>query len=325
MKKVVVTDYTFPDLAREEAAARGMGAEFRALQCKTEEDVAAGVAGADVVAVQFAPFAASAAKEINPGATVIRYGVGFDNIDLAAADKAGLKVGYVPDYCTDEVADHTAAGILALLRKLPHLDASVRGGEWAAIKHARPLKPLNETIVGFFGMGRIGSAVQRRLAVFGCRFLASDPGLDAGQAKKLGVELTAPEDLVRRADVLSLHAPATTQSTGFFNADIFALMRPHAMIVNSARGQLIVERDLAEALKNGVIGGAALDVFENEPLAADSPLRDAPNLILTPHAAWYSDAAVGRLQGLVAEDIKLALNGKTPRKPVPPLQDTEAA
>jgi D-3-phosphoglycerate dehydrogenase len=120
-----------------------------------------------------------------------------------------------------------------------------------------------------------------------------------------------------QADILSLHAPGTPQTTGFFNAARFAKMQPHAMIVNSARGLLIDEDDLAHALGDGTIAGAALDVFQAEPLPATSPLRSAPNCLLTPHAAWYSEAAIGRLQGLVADDLAAALAGNPPRKPVP--------
>jgi D-3-phosphoglycerate dehydrogenase / 2-oxoglutarate reductase len=316
-KRVVVTDYTFPDLSAEEAAAKGAGAAFAAHQCRTDEDVAAAVAGADVVAVQFARFGPKSARAVTPGATVIRYGVGYDNVDLKAASEAGLRVGYVPDYCADEVADHTAAAILTLLRKLIPLDRSLRAGAWAAVAHARPLKPFSETVVGFFGMGQIGRAVKVRLEGFGFRFLVSDPGLTKVAAAVAGVELTDAEDLVRRADILSLHAPATPETIGFFNAARFATMQPHAMIVNSARGQLIVEDELARALTDGVIAGAALDVFQIEPLPAGSALRTAPNCLLTPHAAWFSDAAIGRLQGLVAEDITRALLGQPPRKSVP--------
>jgi len=315
-RKVVVTDYTFPDVAREEQAATAAGASFAAFQCRTAQDVARAVEGADVVAVQFAPFGAEAAKAVAPGATVIRYGVGYDNIDLQAAAAAGLKVGYVPDYCVDEVADHTAAAALTLLRKLVPLDASVRAGEWAAVKHARPLKPFSETVFGFFGMGQIGRAVHARLKGFGFRFVVADPGLSPAGAEALGVELVDGDTLLATADILSLHAPATAQTTGFFDAERLARMQPHAFIVNSARGQLIVEADLAAALKAGVLAGAALDVFGTEPLPADSPLRDAPHLLLTPHAAWYSDKAIGRLQGLVAEDMERALRGEGPRKPV---------
>lgn len=315
--KVVVTDYTFPDLAAERKAADAAGAEFVAGQCRSEADVAELVRDADVVAVQFAPFGAAAAQAVKPGATIIRYGVGYNNIDLAAASEAGLKVGYVPDYCADEVADHTAASILALLRKLVALDASVRQGEWEAVAVSKPLKPFAQTHVGFFGMGQIGRAVLARLGGFGFRFMVSDPGLDAESASDLGVTLVDAETLLRTADIVTLHAPATAETTGFFNAERLARMQSHAMIVNTARGQLIVEADLAQALKDGVIAGAALDVFEAEPLPADSPLRAAPNLLLSPHAAWYSDAAIARLQQLVAEDIARALSGQAPRKPVP--------
>jgi D-3-phosphoglycerate dehydrogenase len=315
--RVVVTDYTFPDLAQEAAAAKAGGASFAAYQCRNAEDVAAAVAGADVAVVQFAPFGPAAAAAVKPGATVIRYGVGYNNIDLAAAAKHGLKVGYVPDYCTDEVADHTAAAALSLLRKLPALDASVRRAEWAAVQICKPMKPFQQTVFGFFGLGQIGRAVLARLKGFGFRFMAADPGLSDADALALGVDKVEAEQLLREADIVSLHAPATSATTGFFNAARLATMQPHALIVNAARGQLIVEEDLAKALSAGVIAGAALDVFHVEPLALAHPLRMAPNVLLTPHAAWYSEAAIHRLQELVAEDIALALQGKGPRRPVP--------
>jgi D-3-phosphoglycerate dehydrogenase len=315
--KVVVTDYTFPALAQEEAAALGGGAAFAAHQCRTAEAVAEAVAGADVAVVQFAPFGPAAAAAVKPGATVIRYGVGYDNIDLGAARAHGLQVGYVPDYCTDEVAEHTAAAALMMLRKWPALDASVRRGEWAAVKSAKPMKPFGETVFGFYGLGQIGRAVLARLAGFGFRFVAADPGLSEADAAALGVARVSADELLATADIVSLHAPATVETTGFFDAARLGRMQPHAVIVNAARGPLIVEADLAAALTAGTIGGAALDVFGTEPLPADSPLRDAPNLMLSPHAAWYSEAAIGRLQGLVAEDIARALRGEGPRRPVP--------
>ncbi|MGB8813413.1 MAG: C-terminal binding protein [Paracoccaceae bacterium] len=317
MMRVVVTDYTFPDLAQEEAAAKAAGAGFAAFQCRTDADVAAAVAGADVAIVQFAPFGPMSAAAVKPGATVIRYGVGYNNINLAAAKAHGLRVGYVPDYCADEVADHTAAAALALLRKLPMLDASVRRGEWAAVKICKPMKPLNKTVFGFFGMGQIGRAVLARLGGFGFRFIVADPGLGATDAASLGVMLVDAVTLLRTADIISLHAPATAQTSEFFNAARLAMMQPHAVIVNSARGQLINEDDLADALTRGVIAGAALDVFHVEPLPATSRLRQAPNLLLTPHGAWYSEAAIHRLQELVAQDVTRALTGMAPRKPVP--------
>lgn len=316
-RRVVVTDYTFPELAQEAAAARAGGADFAAFQCRTAAEVAEAVAGADVAVVQFALFAPEAAAAVKRGATVIRYGVGYNNIDLAAAVANGLRVGYVPDYCTDEVADHTVAAALSLLRRLPQLEASVRAGDWAAVAVARPMKPFSETIFGFFGLGQIGRAVLARIRGLGFRILATDPALTATEAEAMGVVLVSPEQLLREADLVALHAPANAATTGYFDAARLATMQRHAVIVNAARGQLIVEADLAAALTQGTIAGAALDVFQTEPLPQDSPLRTAPNLILTPHAAWYSDNAIHRLQALVAEDIARALRGEPPRRPVP--------
>lgn len=316
-RKVIVTDCNFPALEAEEAAAKAAGATFTAHRCRTDAEVAEAVTGADVVAVQFARFGPLSAASVRPGATVIRYGVGYDNIDLAAAASRGLKVGYVPDYCADEVAEHAAAAVLSLLRRLAALDASVRAGEWDALETAGPIKPFARTVVGLFGMGRIGENLRARLAGFGFEFIAADPELTPARAKAVGVELVDADALLARADIVSLHAPATPETVDFFDAARLAKMGPRAMIVNSARGQLIVEEDLARALTEGVIAGAALDVFRTEPLPADSPLRSAPNCLLSPHAAWYSDSAIGRLQRLMADDIARALDGRPPRRAVP--------
>jgi D-3-phosphoglycerate dehydrogenase len=310
--KVVVTDATFPDVVREEAAARMLGAGFERHACKTAEDVALAVKGADVAVVQFAPLTAAAIAGLNPGARAIRYGVGFNNFDLPALDAAGVTAAYVPDYCTEEVADHTAAAILTLLRKLLPLDAQVRRGEWNVVAVTKPLPAFRDTTVGFLGLGRIAQEVHRRLAPFGFGFIATDP-----VARVEGVTMVDLPTLLAQSDALTLHAPATPETVGLLNARTLAQMKPTAYLINSARGDLIVEDALAEALTKGRLAGAALDVFAIEPLPATSPLRAAPNLLLTPHAAWYSDVAVAKLQGLVADEITRALTGQPPRRPIP--------
>lgn len=312
--RVVITDATFPDVTKEEAAARAAGATFERHSCKTAEDVAAAVKGADVAVVQFAPLTRAAIAGLAPGATAIRYGVGYNNFDVAALNDHAVKAAYVPDYCTAEVADHTAASILALLRKLPALDASVRKGEWAAVGIAKPLKSFAQTTIGFLGFGRIAQEVAARLAPFGFHFLAHDPYF-TGQFPRL--TLTDLPTLLAESDALTLHAPATPETTGIINTTTLAKMKPTAILVNTARGDLIDETALAAALTKGTIAGAALDVFVTEPLPADNPLRHAPNLLLGPHAAWYSDVAVERLQSLVADEITRALTGQGVRKPIP--------
>ena len=315
--RVVVTDYTFPDLERERWAAESAGAIFEAYQCKSANEVIEVVRGASVVVAQFAPVTEAAITGLAENAALIRYGIGYDNIDVASAQKHGFPVGYVPDYCPDEVADHTSAAVLALLRKLTALDASVRRGEWAGVQVARPVKPFTETLIGFFGFGQIGRSVHTRLKDFGFQFAVSDPLISESDARDLGLTKLSAEELFKQADAISLHAPANETTTHFVNAERLASMKQESFLVNSARGALIDEAALAEALAEGQIAGAALDVFEQEPLPEKSPLRDAPNTLMTPHAAWYSDAAIGRLQQLVADDISNHLSGKSLRKPVP--------
>ena len=314
---VVVTDATFPDVDVEAAAASAAGAAFQRYACRTEDEVVHAVTGARVAVVQFAPFSARAVAALAPGATVIRYGVGYNNLDTAAMLAARVRGAYVPDYCTDEVADHTAAMILTRLRKLPTFDASVRTGNWQAVAVARPMPAFKDTTIGFFGFGRIAQSVAARMAPFGFRLIACDPVLRASGHHDPAVEAVDMASLLARSDCISLHAPATKETIGVFGKAAFQAMKRTAILVNSARGDLVVEADLAEALISGTIGGAALDVFIEEPLASASPLRNAPNLSLSPHAAWYSDVAVTELQRLVADEISRALKGDPPRRPIP--------
>jgi D-3-phosphoglycerate dehydrogenase len=320
---VVITDATFPDVERERAVAEALGASFELCDCRTPEDVAAAVKGAKVAVVQFAELNAEAVEGLAPDATVIRYGVGYNNLDVAAMNKRNIQGVYVPDYCTSEVADHTAAMILAKLRKLEAFDTSVRAGDWAAVKIAKPMKAFGDTKIGFFGFGRIAQAVAERLAPFGFQFLATDPMFDEAKNNPLKVKGVSFEELICESDCISLHAPATRDTIGRMNADAFVKMKSTSYVVNSARGDLIDETALATALTNGEIAGASVDVFLQEPLAADSPLRSAPNLTMSPHAAWYSDVAVESLQSLVADEITRALTGKSARRPIPGSKPTE--
>jgi D-3-phosphoglycerate dehydrogenase len=315
--RVVITDGNFPAFEREIAAARAAGASIELHQSKTAQEVAAAVAGANVAVVQFAPFREDAVRSLAPGATVIRYGVGYDNINVAAARQFGVKVAYIPDYCTDEVADHTAAMLLAILRCLHNGDRTIREHIWSVAAACPSLKSFSETVVGFLGLGRIGTGVLERLRPFGFRFIAFDPGRDASAGDDSGVEFVDLAELFRRADALSLHAPSSPATRYIVDASAIARMQKTAVIVNTARGDLIDTKALAGALSQGQLGGAALDVFEQEPLPDGDPLRTAPNLILTPHSAWYSQGAIARLQTLAADEIARALSGRPPRRAVP--------
>jgi D-3-phosphoglycerate dehydrogenase len=255
---------------------------------------------------------------LSPNARLVRYGVGYDNIDVAAARRRNVGVAYIPDYCTDEVADHGATALLTLLRKLTLLDASVRRNEWNTVAISRPMPAFRDSVVGFLGLGRIGEAVLRRLKPFGFRFAAYDPYLASDRAAALGVERYASlESFLPAVDALSLHAPSTRETRHCINDRSISLMKPSCVVVNTARGDLIDTVALANALGKGAIAAAALDVFESEPLPATSPLRTAPNCLLTPHSAWYSDSSITRLQELAADEIRRALTGEPIRQPVP--------
>ena len=317
LKRVVVTDCNFPSLAYEEAAAAAEGAEFVAQRVANPDELPSFIEGADIVLVQLAPIAGTTLSCLEPGSVLIRYGVGYDNIDIPAAVARGLKVAYVPDYCANEVAEHSAATLLSLLRKLPRLDSGCRTGLWNSAEQAAPILPFDQTTIGLLGLGRIGRELVARLKGFGFRMIAYDPFLSAGSAENLAVQLVDKDTLVRESDAISLHAPLTTETRHVVDADFLNMMRPDAVLVNAARGGLVDADALTTALNAGQIAAAALDVFETEPLPTGHPLWSARNLMITPHAAWYSTAALDRLQKLAAEELGRALRGEPLRCPVP--------
>lgn len=316
-KRVVVTDYNFRDVERERFAAESAGAEFAAHQCRTSEDIRAAVAGANVVVVQFAQIDSDTLGSLAPGARVVRYGVGYNNIDVKAARGLGQDVAYVPDYCTDEVADHTAALCLCLVRQINQLDGEVRKGSWNVLSTAPGIRAPKSLTLGFLGLGRIGRGTLARLAPFGFSPVVHDPALSLQDAEVLGVCAVDLDRLFAISDILILHAPLTEGTRHIVNAKRLRAMPPGAFIVNTSRGGLIDETALKISLDSGHTAGAALDVFEEEPLSASSPLMQARGLLITPHAAWYSDTALGKLQALAAEEVSRGLRGDAPRCRVP--------
>jgi D-3-phosphoglycerate dehydrogenase len=273
--------------------------------------------GADVLLVQFAQVTRQAIEALAPNAAIVRYGLGLDNIDLQSAQCRGVRVAYVPDYATGEVADHTAALILTALRKIIPLDRSVRAGMWDPVGVCRPLQSFAQSVAGFIGFGRIGLEVYARLKPFGFSGIVSDPYASATTLESLGAQAVDLDTLFSTADVITLHAHMTHATKHVVNAARLRLMKPTAVIVNTARGGLIDTLALEEALAEQRIAGAALDVFEAEPLPADSRLRLFPNVILTPHAAWYSAQSAERVQALAADEVDRHLSGQPARCPAP--------
>jgi D-3-phosphoglycerate dehydrogenase len=253
---------------------------------------------------------------LKPGATVIRYGIGFDNVDILAANELGIHVCNVPDYGVSTVADHTLALLLTLLRRVTVFDRTIRERGWLKAGDLGSLPSFTDTTIGLIGSGRIGSAVISRLQPFGFRILVHDPFVADRQLSALGVEPASFGDAIEQAHALTVHVPLTRETHHIFGAETFSRMRRGAVIVNTARGGLIDEKSLAVALHSGQVAAAALDVVENEPLATDSELRTAPNLLLTPHAAFFSDGSLAALQQLATEEAERALTGLPPHNPI---------
>lgn len=298
--KVVVTDQVFPDVERERALLAEVGATL-VVASGDRATVLDAAADADALLTTYFAMNAAAIGHLQKCRIIARYGIGVDNIDLPAARAAGISVTNVPDYCVDEVAAHTVAMLLSLLRKLPTADRAMRAGAWG-VATVRPMRRPDQLTIGLVGYGRIGRRVTEMLAPFGMSFLAYDPYL-----KDLpGVELVELDELLQRADAVSLHSPLTEETRGLIGAEQLARMKESAVLVNTSRGPLIQLDALLDALHTGQIAAAALDVFEQEPPDATA-LAGVENLLMTPHIAFYSEDAIAESQTKAATQVAKAL------------------
>jgi len=308
MYRIVVTDTDMPSFEIEEAVLRPLGAEVHLAPSSDEATLAKEAASADAIMVGYAPVTArviAAAAEAGCRA-IVRYGIGFDNVDIAAAERHGIPVANVPDYCQDEVADHAILLLLAYARKLIPASQSVRDGGWEIPKGQVPR--LARQHLGLVGFGRIGRRVAVRALTLGLVVEAYDPvaPIDLPGVTTAG-SLT---DLLASADYVSLHLPLTAATRHIIdrNALKAALRKP--VLINTARGGLVDLDAVIEALDAGTLSGIALDVFENEPLAANHPLRRHPAALITPHMSYYSNESEPDLIRRVAEEIARGLRGE---------------
>ena len=315
MPKVLITDYGFPNLEPEMAVFNQAGIEVVTAQCKTEEEVIVAAQGCDALLVQWAPVRERVAAALPDCKLVVRYGIGVDNLDIPALKAHGKAVAYVPDYCIDEVADHAVALSLALARQLPQTHARTLSGTWKITPPA-PMPAFRKMTFATLGYGRIARAILDRVRPFGFRLVAHDPYVDPTDMQAAGVMGMDLDSIFSEADILSLHAPLSDTTRHLVNMERLRSMKPTAIIINTARGPLIDTPALAQALHDGVIGGAGIDVYEKEPLEDDHPLRTAPNTILTSHTAWYSQESVPELQRSGALEVARGLTGQPLRNPL---------
>jgi len=308
---VVVTDYTFrDDLAVERAILEPLGCRIVGGQCRTEAEVIALASTADFVLTQFAPLTAHAIQAMTKARLITRYGVGVDNVDLAAAAARSIPVYNVPDYCIDEVADHTLGLILALTRQIARLSAGVKAGRWTSPPPLQSFHALKDLTIGVVGCGRIGREVIARLRPFKTRILAHDPAMRAEQITALGCEPVSQVRLFAESDLITLHVPSMAQTRQMINAQSLARMKDGVLLVNVSRGTLVDQPALIEALRSGKVGGAGLDVTDPEPPEAESPLLTMDNVLITSHIASASVHAAATLRRSAAETIALALRGE---------------
>lgn len=303
-QRLVVLDAGWGDIELERRAAEAFGIEVIEVPPGSDPVEAAGDAAG--VLVRYLPLDAETIERTE-WQVIGRYGVGVDNVDLVAASACGIAVINVPDYCVEEVATHAAALVLAQWRKLDRSRRLIEEGRWDAWQELQPMRPLSVCTLGLVGVGRIGARTAQYLRPFFKQIIAYDPVAPVLPDGIRGVDLI---DVLRTSDVISLHCPLTEETRHLIYRQTLAEMKPDALLVNVSRGGLIDIDALLEALERGRPGGAALDVLPDEPTLPGDPILNSPNLIMTNHVAWLSDAALPRLRSTLAERCASYLVGQ---------------
>lgn len=272
------------------------------------------IKGVEGVVVRTAPFTREIIEAADSLKVIARHGVGVDNIDIPAATEKGILVLNTPNANAVSVAEHTIVAIGALAKKVLSMDRATRNGSWETRNEYKAVD-LDGKTLGLVGVGRIGSLVARKAsAAFGMKVIAYDPYVKREVAQEAGITLVSDvSEVFRSADVVSLHTPLTQETRGFVNAERLAMMKPTAFLVNFSRGEVVDEKALYEALKNGSIAAAALDVFEQEPPQKDNPLFTLDNVLLSPHSAALTRECVIRMATGAAEGVRDVLTGKEPK------------
>lgn len=314
--KLVICDCDHTDIPEERKVFEEAGFDYAWYHCQTEEDVMEKCQGAVAMLNQYAPLNEKVFKALPSLKMVVRYGVGVDNVDLAAATKYHVQVCNVPDYGTEEVADHAFALMLSLTRKIYKIAPLVKAGDWDYTKTI-PIHRHRLETVGIIGLGRIGKAFAHRVYSLGCKVIAFDPYVKnkKADADLPFVEFVDKEDLLRRSDVISLHCLLNEETRDIIGEKELRMMKESSYLINVARGGLVNESALAKALAEKWIGGAGIDVTKKEPLL-DKELLGQENLVVTPHMAWYSEEAAVDLTRKCAEEAVRFLKGEKVHYPV---------
>ena len=286
-----------------------IGARFLPTQSRSEEELIEKTREADVLCVRSARITRRVIESLTRCRAIVRYGVGFDVVDVEAATERGIMVCTMPDFCTEEVANHALMLLLACNRRLITLDQQMRQGIWGK-DHLHHIGPLYGETLGIVGYGRIGRAMARRGRALGMEIIAADPYTT--EPPEDGDQILALDEVLVRSDYLSVHTPLNAETHHLIDERALRLMQPHAYLINTARGGVVDHVPLYRALSEGWIAGAGLDVHELEPVRPDYPILSLPNVVLTPHSAFYSEASVRRQHEKAAENAICVLTGLCP-------------
>ncbi len=315
--KVLITDYAWKSLEPEREILAQVGASLVVAKSGNEDELAGLAGDVDGILTCWRPVTARVIRRAEHCRSIGRYGIGLDNIDVECATELGIVVTNVPSYCVEEVSDHALALLLSLARKVTSYDHAIKAGRYD-LRALMPIYRLRGKTLGIVGFGKIGRTLYRKVRGFEFKILIYDPYLDLASLAGYGAEAVSFAALLERSDFISIHAPLTPETRGLFNADAFKKMKPTAFLVNTSRGPIIDESALLQALNDGRIAGAGLDVLTSEPPSPQDLLLLHPKAVITPHAAFYSEESVLELQTTAARQMAEVLSGRRPPNIVNP-------
>jgi D-3-phosphoglycerate dehydrogenase len=310
MPRIVITDSTFPNIDPERVILEAAGCEVVLGQRGPESALIELTRDADGIITQFAPLTANVIANMKRAKVIVRNGIGYDNIDVDAARAQRIPVCNIPDYCIDEVADQTLAFMLALTRQVLPNHQFTRDGNWGLAVAESQMRTLKEMTVGVIGYGRIGRTVVKRLLAFGGRVVVFDPFVARDAIRAGGAEPVVLEQLLAKADLITLHCLMNAQTRHLINARSLGKMKRGVLFINVGRGGLVDTEALITALRSGQVAAAGLDVFETEPLPADSPLRTMNNVVVASHLASVSARAMRVVRETSAQLVLKAIRGE---------------
>jgi len=306
--QVVITDCDHGSIEEEKEEFARIGAELVLAQVREEDEVIRACKDAHGLLNQYALLTRRVLEHLPKCKVVARYGVGVDPVDLKAATDLGIIVANVPDYCIDEVSEHAIALILSLMRKTAFFNAKVKSGQWD-FHLGMPIHRIRGKTLGLIGSGKIGLEVAKKLSSFGARAIAFDPYL---KTSPQGIELKGLDEVLNESDFISIHCPLNDSTRHLIGEKEFKKMEKKPLLINTSRGPIIDEKALIQALEEGRIAGAGLDVLEKEPPDSVNPMLTMENVILSPHVGFYSEESISELKRRTANNVSVVLTGRWP-------------